>query len=198
MAVPRYFVTIALVLFACTTPINAQVSKWNDILPPPGTFDNNPKNFNILAALVDYSGLTKGDFELRYSTVFAPTDDAFINFMNKYSSFKGRNESLAFQAIKREAQNISGSGPKGPALVEAVLLYHVVPYPMTKKHILANSYVAPTLLDGKNILLTKSPELVDGMPVALNPIVTKADIQVVDNNTVHVINGLLLPDLTVQ
>ncbi len=107
MAVPRYFVTITLVLFDCMASINAQVSKWNEILGAAGTIDNNPKNFNILAALVDV-GLTKGAFELRNSTVFTFTDEAFVNFINWYSSFKCRNERLAFQAIKREAENSTG------------------------------------------------------------------------------------------
>ncbi len=174
------------------TPIDAKVLEWNEALVPAGTFDKNPNNFNILAALVDYAGLTKGALELHYSTIFAPTDEAFISLLNKYFSFKGRNESLAFQAIKREVEN--SSGLKGPALVEAILLYHVVPYPMTKNHIVTNSYFAPTLLEGKNILLTKSPELVDGDSLVLNPVIVKADIRVVNGNIVHAINGLLIPD----
>ncbi len=191
----RYLVTIVLVLFACTTSIDAQALKWTDVLAPAGKFDNDPKNFNILTTLVDYAGLRKAALGLRSSTVFVPADEAFINILNKFTSFKGRNESLAFEAIKREAESVTGTGLKGPALANAVLLYHIVPYPMTKNHIVTNSYFAPTLLKGKTILLTKSTELVDGNPFVLNPVVIKADIRVENNNILHIINGLLIPDI---
>ncbi len=194
MALARYLAPIVLVLLACTTTSNAQALEWTDILAPAGTFDTDLNNFNILTALADYANLTTAVLGLRSSTVFAPTDGAFIGLANTLTPYKGQNESIALQSLMRFA--MTSPGLKGAALVQVVLLYHVVPYPMSQNHIVRNSYFAHTLFKGNTILLTKSIELVDGNSYIINPVVFKSDIRVVNNNIVHVINGVLVPDLT--
>lgn len=193
MAVRRCIALITAVILATASIGTAKPVAWTDLLSPAGTFDNNPNNFNILSTAVNYAGLTKAVLGLNSATVFAPTDAAFIEAARAATGYKGNNERVAYERLIRWAEDPRQKPLRGPALAKQVLLYHVVPYPMTKKHIVSNSYFVPTLSKVRSILLTKSLELVDGNPYEMNPMITKADVYVTNNNIVHVLNGILFP-----
>ncbi len=174
--------------------------KWADLLPKPNTYDDDLKNFNLLANLIDYAGLTKTVLSLRYSTVFAPNDLAFVRLAHVFTSYKGRDERKAYEALIRFAEGgletVDGTILRGPAVAKMVLLYHVVPYPVYKQNLINESYFAPTLSKGSKILFTKSREIVDANFSLRNPYVIKFDIHVEYGTVVHVISDLLVPDVS--
>ncbi|WP_411963624.1 fasciclin domain-containing protein [Haloferax sp. YSMS24] len=135
--------------------------------------------FSILVAAVvkaDLVGALSGNRQL---TVFAPTDDAFVNLFNELAG-PGLDEDDILDAIE------SGNLPAGLTLDDVVniLLYHVVPGRRKAQSVLPVSKL-PTLNGAK--IAVDGAELNDGQANIIG-----TDIMA-SNGVVHVINGVLLP-----
>lgn len=104
-------------------------------------------------------------------TVFAPTDAAFTALL----------EELGVTAEDLLADTV---------LLEAVLLYHIVPFEFTAEQLLPNAgaYLG-TSLPGYAVMITETG--VDGANVAL------ADV-FATNGVVHVIDAVLVPDMSME
>jgi uncharacterized surface protein with fasciclin (FAS1) repeats len=87
-------------------------------------FDTNGGDFDILLAAVQATGLTAALADPAADlTVFAPTDDAFIE-LARTLGYRGSSEQGALDAILAALTDLGGGDPL--PLLEDVLLYHVV------------------------------------------------------------------------
>ena len=145
-----------------------------DISGPSG-FDDNPGDFDILRDAVvatELDGLLNGNRQL---TVFAPTDQAFLDLTG------AANEADAFNTV----------ASLGLPAVKKVLKYHIAPGKRAAKQVVAAKRI-PTLL--KNAQLTKR----SGSATLKDATGRKVDIVApnaarASNGIVHVIGGVLLP-----
>jgi uncharacterized surface protein with fasciclin (FAS1) repeats len=139
-------------------------------------FDTNAGDFDILREAVvatELDGLLDGKRQL---TVFAPTDQAFLD--------------LTGASTEEEAFN--GVAALGLPAVKQVLRYHVAPGRWAADQVV-NARLIPTLLQGE--FLTKSrgsTELVDG--AGRTTAIAVPNAASVSNGIIHVIDGVLLPD----
>ena len=141
----------------------------------PSGFDANSGDFDILREAVVATGLDGKLDGRRQLTVFAPTDQAFLDLTG------AATEQDAFNAV----------AVLGLPAVKQVLKYHVAPGLRAAKQVVKAKRI-PTLLQGS--FLTKargSAELTDatGRTIAIvSPDAVKAS-----NGIIHVIDGVLLP-----
>ena len=138
-------------------------------------FDTNTDDFDILREAVVATGLDEKLDGRRQLTVFAPTDQAFLDLTETAT------EQEAFDAV----------AALGLPAVKQVLKYHVAPGRRAAKQVVKAKRI-PTLLQGS--FLTKvrgSAELTD----ATGRSVTIAAPNAVraSNGIVHVLDGVLLP-----
>jgi uncharacterized surface protein with fasciclin (FAS1) repeats len=124
-------------------------------------------------------------------TVFAPTDQAFMNLASALTGEKIKTEAAAFKAV----------AGLGVDTVEQVLLYHVVPgAPILSQDALkANGAKLKSADMNKTIKVkvTKAPAIIlrDKAPKLANPrvILTLVDINKGNKQVAHGIDGVLLP-----
>ncbi len=138
-------------------------------------FDTNPGDFDILREAVEATelvGLLDGKRQL---TVFAPTDQAFLDLTG----------------TSTEEEAFLGVAALGLPAVEQVLRYHLAPGRWAADQVV-NARQIPTLLKGE--FLTKprgTAELVDGAGRTTN--IVAPDAASVSNGIIHAIDGVLLP-----
>ena len=160
-------------------------------------FDRDFADFDIVTKAAEAVLAAKPDSAVKVLadgsvalTVFAPTDQAFINLASALSGTKVKTEAGAFKAV----------AGLGIDTVEQVLLYHVVPGStiLSQDALKANGAKLKTA-EGKNlgVRVTSAPAiiLVDRAPKLANPrvILDKVDINEGNKQVAHGINGVLLP-----
>ncbi|NOD45926.1 MULTISPECIES: fasciclin domain-containing protein [unclassified Ruegeria] len=160
----------------------------------PGTFDENPDDFDILREAAIAAGLvgTLDSPEVDL-TVFAPKDSAFINLAQTLG-FAGDDEAEALNFIVK-ALTLLGGGDPLPLLTD-ILKYHVVDGEFTKDAVVAlgNGAEINTLL-GSSLELnleTSPPSLVDADAAITDPNLVAFDVDA-SNGIIHVLDGVLLP-----
>lgn len=190
----RTIATIALCLAIAATA-SAQTLTWGDIVTPAGSTDNDGTNFNILSELVRFAQLDSTITTLRRFTLFAPNDDAFRRLARNVGGLKSGTEKQVLDALVKVVTAgvmVDGTRVAGVDLVKAILLYHVVSFPLGSSVVLGHAARIPTM-SKKFIISPGTGELVDNSVDIPNPKVIKADIKVENMVTVHVINQVLLP-----
>ena len=160
-------------------------------------FDRDFTDFDIVTKAAEAVLAAKPDSAVKVLadgsvalTVFAPTDQAFINLASALSGSKVKTEAGAFKAV----------AGLGIDTVEQVLLYHVVPGStiLSQDALKANGAKLKTA-EGKNlgVRVTSAPAiiLIDRAPKLANPrvILDKVDINKGNKQVAHGINGVLLP-----
>ena len=141
----------------------------------PGGFDSNPGDFDILRDAVVATGLDRKLDGKRQLTVFAPSDQAFLDLTGAVS------EADAFNAV----------ASLGLPAVKKVLKYHIAPGKRGAKKVVAAKRI-PTLL--KKSKLTKrrgSVKLKDATGRKVEIVAPNAARA--SNGVIHVIDGVLLP-----
>lgn len=135
-------------------------------------------NLNILIQAVTAAGLGQTLLDAEQMTVFAPTDQAFMNLLNELGA--GSLEELV--------------GMIGLDGVQKTLGFHVVPAASFSFDLAEGTQMVPTLA-GEELSVTKSGSgvtVTDAMGNTYN--VVAADVAI-ENGVVHVIDGVLLPTL---
>lgn len=127
----------------------------------------------VLAANLDEALLTAEDV-----TVFAPTNDAFADLL----------EALELSSLEALIDEL------GAEAVTKVLQFHVVPAVAFSFDLAEGDNEVPTLA-GENLTVTRSGADVTVTDAAGNTYSVVAADVVVENGVVHVIDGVLLPDL---
>ena len=141
----------------------------------PSGFDTNPADFDILREAVIATGLDGKLDGRRQLTVFAPTDQAFLDLTGTAT----------------EADAFNAAAALGLPAVKQVLKYHVAPGRRAAKQVV-NSKRIPTLL--QNSFLTKargSAELTDATGRTIT--IAAPNAAKASNGIIHVIDGVLLP-----
>lgn len=161
-------------------------------------FDKDFTDFDILTRAAETVLAAKPDSNVKLLadgsvalTVFAPTDQAFINLASTLTGKKIKTEAAAFKAV----------AGLGVDTVEQVLLYHVVPGgPILSGDALkANGAQLKSADMNKTIKVkvTKKPNiiLIDKAKKIANPRVNldQVDINKGNKQVAHGINGVLLP-----
>ena len=161
-------------------------------------FDKDFADFDILTRAAETVLTAKPDSNVKLLadgsialTVFAPTDQAFINLASTLTGKKIKTEAAAFKAV----------AVLGVDTVEQVLLYHVVPGgPILSGDALkANGAKLKSADMNKTIKVkvTKKPNiiLIDKAKKIANPRVNldQVDINKGNKQVAHGINGVLLP-----
>ncbi|MGC9353402.1 MAG: fasciclin domain-containing protein [Mariniphaga sp.] len=139
-----------------------------------------PAEFTLLLAALEYAGLTGVFAGGEQYTVFAPTDEAFVNLVTFLGVQDAPNPFVAIDAAL------------GENTVKNVLLYHV-----TEGRRAANSVVPPvkdrtitTLLEGATFAVSKDGVIFDTF--GQEATILKANISA-SNGIIHVINTVILP-----
>ncbi len=188
--------TLAIVLsIAIVSTASAQTLKWTDIVTPAGSFNNNGADFNILSELVRFAKLDTTITTLRHFTLFAPDDNAFRRLAKNVGGFKRGTEKEVLDALVKVVTAgvmVGGVRVAGVDLVKAILLYHVVKFPVGSGVVLGHAARIPTMAR-KSIISPGTGELVDKAVDIPNAKVIKADLMVENGVTVHVINQVLIP-----
>lgn len=161
-------------------------------------FDRDYADFDILTKAVETVLGAKPNSNVKLLadgmtalTVFAPTDQAFMNLATTLSGKKVKTEAAAFKVV----------AGLGVDTVENVLLYHVVPGStiLSQDALKANGAKLKSAVDGKTIgvKVTSKPAIIlsDYAPKLTNPqvILTKVDINKGNKQVAHGIDGVLLP-----
>ena len=183
------------VLFSPFTASNVSIASVLKV--GQAKFDRDFSDFDIVTKAAEAVLAAKPDSAVKVLadgsvalTVFAPTDQAFINLASALSGTKVKTEAGAFKAV----------AGLGIDTVETVLLYHVVPGStiLSQDALKANGAKLKTA-EGKNlgVRVTSAPAiiLVDRAPKLANPrvILDKVDINKGNKQVAHGINGVLLP-----
>ena len=141
----------------------------------PSGFDSNSGDFDILrdaAVATGFDGKLDGRRQL---TVFAPTDQAFLDLT------EAATEEDAFNAV----------AALGLPAVKQVLRYHTAPGLRAAKQVVKAKRI-PTLLQGSSLTKARgSVELVDATGRTIS--IVAPDAVRASNGIVHVIDGVLLP-----
>ncbi|MBT8081408.1 MAG: fasciclin domain-containing protein, partial [Gammaproteobacteria bacterium] len=117
------------------------------VLSSGGAFDHNKADYDILLNAVQAAGLADALNNPADSlTVLAPNDKAFIKTARDLG-YHGEDEAGAFGFIVAALTDLGGGDPI--PLLQAILLYHVVPAELTNKQILESDVV--TTLFGEDI-----------------------------------------------
>ena len=138
-------------------------------------FDTNSGDFDILREAAVATGLDRRLDGRRQLTVFAPTDQAFLDLTG------AATEGEAFNSV----------AALGLPAVKQVLKYHVAPGRRAAKQVVSSKRI-PTLLRGS--FLTKSRgsvELTDATGRSITIVAPNA--VKASNGIVHAIDGVLLP-----
>jgi uncharacterized surface protein with fasciclin (FAS1) repeats len=144
----------------------------------PNTFDDNAEDFDILVAAVLATGVNSSVLNgMDDYTVFAPTDQAFLDLASALAGSDIDDEATAFGTI---------AGAVGVDGVAAVLAYHVTEGVRNSKSVTSASSLV--MLDGNRI--TARDGFVDGIGSDAGFVGT--DIRVADG-MIHVIDTVLLP-----
>ncbi|CAB4631206.1 unannotated protein [freshwater metagenome] len=161
-------------------------------------FDRDYADFDILTKAVETVLGAKPNSNVKLLadgktalTVFAPTDQAFLNLATTLSGKKVKTEAAAFKVV----------AGLGVDTVENVLLYHVVPGStiLSQDALKANGAKLKSAVEGKTIgvKVTSKPAIIlsDYAPKLTNPqvILTKVDINKGNKQVAHGIDGVLLP-----
>ena len=150
------------------------VEKVVEISGPSG-FDDNAGDFDILREAVVATGLDGKLAGRGQLTVFAPSDQAFLDLTG------AATEADAFNAV----------AALGLPAVKQVLKYHVAPGLRAAKQVVKAKRI-PTLLQGS--FLTKargSAELTDATGRTIT--IVSPDAVEASNGIIHVVDGVLLP-----
>jgi uncharacterized surface protein with fasciclin (FAS1) repeats len=140
-----------------------------------GGFDDNPGDFDVLREAVVATGLDGLLDGKRQLTVFAPTDQAFLDLTG------AANEHDAF----------NGVAALGLPAVKQVLRYHVAPGRRGARQVIAAKRI-PTLLAGERLTKRRgSAKLTDATGNKVR--ITAPNAAWASNGVVHVIDGVLLP-----
>jgi uncharacterized surface protein with fasciclin (FAS1) repeats len=192
-------ITAALLLTAATgaRPAVRQepgTSTIADILSASGgEVDSDGGDFDLLLQLAKLADLLPklADPAANF-TVFAPTDDAFIQSAKDLGLPNVRDEKSAFDALSSALSTVGGGDPK--RIIALILSYHISPSKLSKKDLLAMKTI-PTVLEGSDITRGEAganpKELVDLAPDVTNPKLVKTDIKA-SNGVIHTIDRLLL------
>ncbi len=135
-------------------------------------------NLTVLLQAVTAAGLGNTLLSQEAMTVFAPTNQAFTNLLNKlgYNSLQALINGLGADAVTK------------------VLGFHVVPATAFSFNLAAGSQTVPTLA-GEMLTVTRNGNNVTVTDKAGNTFnVVAADVAI-ENGVVHVIDGVLLPTL---
>ena len=135
-------------------------------------------NLTVLLQAVTAAGLGNTLLSQEAMTVFAPTNQAFTNLLNKlgYNSLQALINGLGADAVTK------------------VLGFHVVPATAFSFNLAAGSQMVPTLA-GEMLTVTRNGNNVTVTDKAGNTFnVVAADVAI-ENGVVHVIDGVLLPTL---
>lgn len=178
-----------------------------DLIVPPtiletvdgGAFDTDGSDFDILtnAIMAVDDANDDPDAELLADlldnpdaevTVFAPTDQAFIDLANELG-YAGSDEAGAFMAIV-DAAEVLGSGNAIP-VIDSVLRYHLSAGEQSVSDIAKSRKVitdlGPTITAKGRVLRDQDPDIAD--PVMVKG---RSDIRA-ENGVIHVLDGVLLP-----
>lgn len=129
-------------------------------------------NFNLLVEAVIAAGLADTLANGGPFTVFAPTDQAFVDLLNALGISK--DELFA-----------------NTELLTTVLLYHVLPAPAPASVVLTLDGVAVATVQGEAVTVETTPlSLIDGTDVPATVLLTDV---FASNGVVHVIDKVLLP-----
>ncbi len=169
------FINDAMVTVADIATDNGVVHVIDAVLLPPAPLNNsvadiiaNSEVHNTLEAAIDAAGLTSTLDSEGSFTVFAPTDDAFA-------------------ALPAGLLDTLLADPSGD--LTQILLYHVLGDVVLSTDL--SDGLEATTLQGSAVTVS-----ISGDTVMINDaMVTIADIEA-DNGVVHVIDAILLPDLT--
>lgn len=154
--------------------------------------DSNPMNptlveaaesagLTTLLAAVETAGLGDDLLNADAITVFAPTNQAFQDVL----------DSVGVTTLDQLVARIGGVGNLGQ-----VLGFHVVPEVRFANDLPEGPLTVNTLTSGQQLTITRSGSDVTVRDAVGNTYqVTAADVAI-DNGVVHVINGVLLPELT--
>ena len=130
-------------------------------------------------------------------TVFAPTDQAFLNLANVLNPGVGNDETAAINTLADVSALLSPSDDPA-AFLKSVLGYHIAGQALTGDQVVAASSI--TTLAGETIrpngltLRDKDPDFTN--PNVTNPAGSENGI-LADNGVVHVLDNVLLPfDIT--
>ena len=161
-------------------------------------FDRDYADFDILTKAVETVLGAKPNSNVKLLadgktalTVFAPTDQAFMNLATTLGGKKVTTEAAAFKVV----------AGLGVDTVETVLLYHVVPGStiLSQDALKSNGAKLKSAVEGKTIgvKVTSKPAIIlsDYAPKLTNPhvILTKVDINKGNKQIAHGIDGVLLP-----
>lgn len=142
----------------------------------------DPSEFNLLFAALEYAGLTDVFAGTDQYTVFAPTDEAFVNLVVALdTNIPDFDETDPFNEIDR----ILGEGT-----VANVLLYHVAEGRRAANSVVpSNNYRTIETLLGASFMVDASGMI---MAVGNSANIVAADISA-SNGIVHVIDAVILP-----
>ncbi len=158
-------------------------------------------DFNILATalglfpdLVDAAGDPSASL-----TVFAPTDQAFLNLANAVDPSVGTDETKAVETLASVSALLSPADDP-TAFLKSVLTYHLVGEPLTADQVGDASSIAT--LSGETIrpdgLSLRDKDNDFANPNVTNPAGSENGI-VADNGIVHAVDNVLLPyDITIS
>lgn len=141
----------------------------------PNEFDSNPGDFDILVAAVLATGLDGALSGNNNLTVFAPTDQAFLDVASALTNQTVTDEEVAFDTV---------AGLGIPAVTN-ILLYHVTDGVRPSPSVV--SVPAIKMLNG-GLVSVDGAVLNDGQAT-----IAGADAARVSNGVIHVIDGVLLP-----
>jgi uncharacterized surface protein with fasciclin (FAS1) repeats len=152
-------------------------------------FDTNRRDFDILNAALDATGLTAtlGDATQDF-TLFAPTDGAFLRLVRQLG-FEGRDEAQSFDDLVSVLTTLGGGDPID--LLTRILTYHVAGETLTQREIIRSDRIET--LFGQDII-PDGRSLGDLDTNAADPrlIGAWADLPT-ENGFIQAINGVLLP-----
>ncbi len=144
----------------------------------PNTFDDNAGDFDILVAAVLATGVNSSVLNgMDDYTVFAPTDQAFLDLASALAGSDIDDEATAFSTI---------AGAVGVDGVAAVLAYHVTEGVRNSKGVTSAKSIV--MLDGNRITARSSSIEAIGSDAGF----VGTDIRVADG-MIHVIDSVLLP-----
>lgn len=143
--------------------------------------------FTILLGALEYAGLTGTFTGGDQYTVFAPTDEAFINLVTYFNdTFEDFDETDPFNEIDRIL---------GPGTVAAVLKYHVVEGRRGANSVVPkkNYKTIETLLGASFMVKAATEEGVEIDAIGNNAYIIGPDAVSASNGIIHIIDAVILP-----